>query len=151
MSELVQPIRIAGLRDMQKALKDLDGESQKELRLALNEAANVVVNVARRRVPVVTGAARASIRASSGQRSASVSAGGRKAPYFPWLDYGGTVGRGRSGKAGTVGAKEGNVKRPFIKSGRYIYPAYSAQHDNVMRLLDKRIRSLVESKGLHVT
>lgn len=139
MSELVQPIRIDGLRELQKALKELDGESQKELRLALNEAANVVVNVARRRIPVQTGAARASVRASSGQRSASVTAGGRKAPYLPWLDYGGRTGR------------KGSAVRPFIKGGRYIYPAYESQHDNVTALLTKRIRALVESKGLSVT
>jgi hypothetical protein len=139
MSDLVQPLRVTGLREVQKALKDLDGESQKELRLALNEAAQVVVNVAQRRVPVRSGAARSSIRATSGQRESRVSAGGKKAPYFPWLDYGGKVGRGRS------------VTRPFLKGGRYIYPAYAAQHDNVTRLIEKRLTDLLAKKGIETT
>lgn len=139
MSELLAPIRIDGLRELQKALKELDGQSQKEIRLALNDASQVVVNVARRRVPVLTGAARNSIRSSSGQRTASVTAGGRKAPYFPWLDYGGRTGRGKS------------IARPFIKGGRYVYPAYEAQHANIMAVLQKRITDLVESKGLGVS
>lgn len=138
MSELMQPIRVTGLREVQKALKELDGQSQKELRLALNDAAQIIVNVAQRKVPTVTGAARASIRATSGQREARVSAGGRKAPYLPWLDYGGSTGRDRS------------VKRPFLRGGRYIYPAYEEQHTNVMRLLEKRITDLMESKGIDV-
>lgn len=134
----MQPIRVTGLREVQKALKELDGQSQKELRLALNDAAQIIVNVAQRKVPTVTGAARASIRATSGQREARVSAGGRKAPYLPWLDYGGSTGRDRS------------VKRPFLRGGRYIYPAYEEQHTNVMRLLEKRITDLMESKGIDV-
>lgn len=134
----MQPIRVTGLREVQKALKELDGQSQKELRLALNDAAQIIVNVAQRKVPTVTGAARASIRATSGQREARVSAGGRKAPYLPWLDYGGSTGRDRS------------VKRPFLRGGRYIYPAYEEQHTNVMRLLEKRITDLMDSKGIDV-
>lgn len=136
MTDLVQPLRISGLREIQKALKDLDGESQKELRTALNEGAQIVVNVAQRRVPVLTGAARSSIRATSGQREARVSAGGKKAPYLPWLDYGGKVGRNRS------------VVRPFIKGGRYLYPAYESQHDNVLRLIRKRLTDLLAKKGI---
>lgn len=139
MSELMQPIRVTGLREVQKALKDLDGESQKELRLALNDAAGIVVRVAQRRTPVLSGAARSSIRATSGQREARVTAGGRKAPYLPWLDYGGSTGRNKS------------VKRTFIKGGRIVYPAYEQEHTNIMRLLEKRLTDLVESKGLDVS
>lgn len=139
MSDLVQPIRVAGLREVQKALKDLDGESQKELRLTLNEAAGIVVRGAQRRVPVRTGVARASIRATSGQREARVSAGGRRAAYFPWLDYGGRVGRNNS------------ASRTFIKGGRYVYPAYSDEYTNIRRLLEKRLTTLLESKGIETT
>ncbi len=151
VTDLVAPIRVSGLREVQKALKELDGESQKELRLTLNEAAGIVVRVAQRRTPVLTGAARSSIRATSGQRESRVSAGGRKAPYFPWLDYGGTTGRGHAGKSGNAGFSAGSVKRPFLKGGRYIYPAYSDQYANIRRLLDKRLNALLQSKGIETS
>jgi hypothetical protein len=55
------------------------------------------------------------------------------------LDYGGKTGRNKS------------INRPFIRGGRYIYPAYEAEYPNIMRLLDKRLRDLAATKGIEVT
>jgi hypothetical protein len=108
------------------------------MRPVLNEVAQIVVNVARRRIPVVTGAARNSVRVASTGTKVRVQAGGSRAPYYPWLDYGGRVGRNRS------------VARPWDPGGRYLYPAYGSQRANILALLDKRVTALIEAKGLAV-
>lgn len=132
------PIRIQGLREIQAALKEIDGEAQKKLRLVLNEAAEMVAAEARSRMPSKTGRARASVKVASSQREARVKIGAARAPYAPWLDFGGKVGR------------EGSVSRPFLKDGRYVYPAY---YDLKVRLLEKieqAIRELCEEHGIEV-
>ena len=135
----IDAISIKGLRELQAALKNLDGESQKRLRVVFNEAAETVVQGARRRMPTRTGKAKASVRATSGQREAKVSAGSKKTPYTPWLDYGGKTGRNRS------------VSRPFVSGGRYVYPTYNANKTSIQAALQKQIIELVESVGLEVS
>lgn len=145
MAGTVEPIRINGLREFQKALKDMDGESQKLLRVALNSVAETVAGGARRRVPSRTGTARASLKVSSSQREARIKGGSSKAPYYPWLDFGGRVGPGRTGP-GT-----GSVRRPFIQAGRYMYPSYSANRATVLTALEQVLVDLAENNGLKVT
>lgn len=132
------PIKIEGLRELQAALKDMDGESQKQLRLVLNDAAELVVSGARRRVPSRSGRARGSIKASSGQREAKVKGGSARAPYYPWLDFGGSVGRNNS------------IKRPFLKDGRFIYATYNDRRAAIFKSLEKGLTKLVKESGLEV-
>lgn len=134
----VAPVSIKGLRELQAALKQMDGETQKQLRVVFNDAAQAVVGGATRRVPVRTGTARKSIRATSGQREAKVSGGSKKAAYYGWLDFGGAVGRKK------------NTRRPFLKQGRYIYPAYSANADSIQKALERSIVALAQTAGLEV-
>lgn len=136
MSKALEPVRIEGLRELQATLKALDGESQKQIRVVLNEAAGIVVRGAQNRAPVVTGAYRKSIKAASGQREASVKAGGAKVPYAGFLDYGGRVGKHKS------------VVRPFQRGGRYVYPAYYAQRENILAAIAAGLTRLVASVGL---
>jgi hypothetical protein len=65
-------------------------------------------------VPRRTGRAGGTIKAASTRTEARVSEGGARAPYMPWLDFGGRVGRKNS------------VKRPFLKEGRYIWKSFGA-------------------------
>lgn len=135
----VAPVRIEGLAELRKSLKSLDADQAKGLRLDLNEAAGIVVRVARPRVPTRTGAAAGSIKVSSTQGQARVAAGGNKAPYYPWLDYGGRTGR-----------KKANVRR-FERHGRYLYPAYWSQAENITRLLSKKLAERIRGAGLEST
>ena len=134
----MDPIRVDGLTNLQKQLKAAENASPTMLRLALNDVSQVIVNVAKPRVPVRTGAAAGSLRAASTATKARVSAGGTRAPYYPWLDFGGAVGPNKS------------VRRPFIRGGRYIYEAYSQEHKNILRLLEKRMAQVVTDAGLDV-
>jgi hypothetical protein len=136
MAKAIEPVRIEGIRELQRALKQMDGESQKRLRTVFNTAADIVAQGAARKVPRKSGAARASIRVGSSQREARVKAGNaRKAPYYPWLDFGGAVGKGRS------------VKRPFAKSGRYIYPTFTENRDEIMSTLHDELIAMLKGVG----
>lgn len=138
MSGFDQPVRVEGLRELRGALKALGPDAAKALRVSLNRAVEDIAVDARRRVPTRTGAARASVKASSTQTAARVAAGGRKAPYFPWLDYGGKTGVGRS------------VHRPFRKEGRYVYPAYRSNRDDLLIGLGREITAAAHAAGLTV-
>lgn len=135
----MEPIQVENLRGLQKQLKAAENATPGMLRIALNDVSQVIVNVARPRVPSRSGAARSTLKAASTATAARVAAGGTKAPYFPWLDFGGAVGINKS------------VRRPFIRGGRYIYVAYSQEHKNIMRLLEKRVTDVIETAGLDVT
>lgn len=135
----IQRIKVDGLRDFQAALKNMDGESQKQLRLVLNESAEIVASGARRLVPSRSGRARSSIKTASSQREVRIKAGGAKASYYAWLDFGGRVGRNNS------------IKRAFVgKDGRYLYPTYNRRKAWVRENLEKGLKQLVESSGMSV-
>lgn len=108
----MDPIKIEGLNEFRRSLKKLDDDLPKALRLALNEAADLVVGEAKPRIPTRSGRARRSVRMASTRTAVRVRGGGKRAPYYPWLDFGGRVGPKRS------------IERAFIKEGRYLYDAY---------------------------
>jgi hypothetical protein len=132
----VDPIKVVGLRDFQGALKQMDGESQKQLRVVLNTAADLVIAEARRHVPTRSGKAKASVRVQSSQREAKVVAGSKKVPYFGWLDFGG---------------RAGNVQRAWRPRGRYLYPAFDRNRDEVLEVLTDGLVKLARDSGLDVT
>lgn len=139
MAIAIDPIKIEGLAEFSRSLRKLDAELPKGLRLAGNEAAQIVVDWAVARVPRKTGRAAQSIKARSTRTEARVVGYGAQVPYGPWLDFGGRVGRAKS------------VKRPFIKSGRFIYPGYSNNADQIHEVLVKALLRVAESADLAVT
>lgn len=139
MGELFEQIKIENLRELQAALRQIDGEAQKQLKDVFNTAADLVVNRARPKVPSRSGRARQSVRSRSGQRDAKVMGGSARASYYAWLDFGGRVGR------------RGSVRRQFIKGGRYIYPSYNEVQPQVFDTLQDALAALVRSSGLEVT
>jgi hypothetical protein len=133
------PIRVEGLREFSQGLKRLDGDMPKVLRLALKGVGDVVVDDARPRVATKTGKARKSVRSKSTRTSSTIAGGGARAPWYPWLDFGGKVGRSRS------------VVRPFNKQGRYIYPAYYANRDKFDVMLEDALIDVARQAGMEVT
>jgi len=137
---MTEAVKIEGLREFKRALKDVDSGLPKALRLAFNDAADVVVSDAKPRVARRSGRAAGTVRAKSTQTKARVSGGGARAPYYPWLDFGGSVGRNRS------------VKRPFIgKTGRYIYKAFFSRRSDFVDGLEEQLHDLARKSGLEVT
>lgn len=135
---MADPIKIVGLDEFRNNLRTLDRELPKALRLAFNEAADIVVQDARPRVPSKSGKARGSVKVRSTQSAVRISGGGNKAPYYPWLDFGGRVGR----KKATV--------RPFLKDGRYIYHAYFRNTTRFTEVLERNLLKVAEQAGIEV-
>ncbi len=132
---LIEPIKVEGLREFSRGLRKLDKDAPKGLRIAGNKAAQIVVDTAKPRVPLGPGRgghALSSIRASSTRTAARVSAGSKRFPYYPWLDFG--VNK--------------SVRRPFIKQGRYIWKAYSDKKIEVERTLHDELINVAREAGL---
>jgi hypothetical protein len=130
-------IQVGGLAALSRGLKAIDSEAPKELRLRLNAAANILVDAARPKIPSVTGAARRSLKARSTRTSARVAAGGDKARYYPWLDFGGE---------GRIAGRPS--KREFLKEGRYIYPTLRLKRPEIEAQLSEGISAVISSVGL---
>ena len=137
---MADAIKIDGLAQFSRNLKKLDNDLPKALRIALNEAADVVVSAALPRIPRRTGRAANSVKARSTRTLARVVGGGNRAPYYPWLDFGGRVGRKKS------------VKRPFFKDGRYLYVEYFAKRDSgeFERVLLQSLLKIADDAGVQV-
>lgn len=130
-------ISIGGLAQLSRGLRAVDKEAPKQLRIAFNSAADLLVDRVRPKVPVASGAARRSIVARSTRTSARVAVGGKKARYYPWLDFGGQ-GR-RKGRP---------APRPFIKEGRYVYPTLRLIRPEIEKQLGEALTAVVRSVGL---
>lgn len=135
MPDLVQ---VVGLREFQRSLKKMDSDLPKALRVALNGAANLIIDRAKPLIPKRTGAARNSLKAKSTQKAVRIGVGGRKAPYYPWLDFGGRTGRNKS------------VHRPFYRQGRYLYVTLEKERAAVIDIMNKGIVAVAEGAGLDV-
>jgi hypothetical protein len=117
---------------LNRSLRKLDKDAPKQLRLVGNKAALLIVNVAKPKVPIgpaAGGHASTSIKAASTRTAARVSAGSKRFPYMPWLDFGGRVGRNKA----TV--------RKFLKSGRYIWKAYDDQRGAIVETLEDGLKN----------
>lgn len=137
----IEPIKITGLAEFSRNLRKLDSDLPKGLRLASNQAGKLIVDWAVPRVPIGPGRgghAASSIKTKSTRTEARVSGGGKRYPYYPWLDFGGRVGRRRS------------VKRPFMRSGRYIYEGYAQRYEDVQAALLKALLDVARDAGVEV-
>lgn len=130
-------VQVGGLAALNKGLRGIDAAAPKELRLALNTAAQLLVDVARPKVPEVSGAARRSMVARSTRTSARVAVGGKKAPHFPWLDFGGQ---------GRIPGRP--APRPFYGEGRYVYPTLREIRPQIEARLQEAITAVVRGAGL---
>lgn len=135
---MADAIKIDGLNEFVRNLRKLDADLPKTLRVAFNTAADIVVAYARPKVPRRSGRAAGSIKARSTRTAVRVSAGGRRAPYYPWLDFGGRVGRKKS------------VKRPFIGDGRYLYAGLHAERDRIAAATVDALLEAAKAAGVEV-
>lgn len=135
---MIDPIKIEGLGEFTRNLRKLDSDLPKALRVAMNGAANVVVDWAKPKVPRRSGRAARSVRAASTRTAVRVRAGGARVPYFPFLDFGGRVGPKRS------------VTRPYKKQGRYLWAGLAANRDQVQRVTEKALLDAARSAGVEV-
>jgi hypothetical protein len=131
-------IGVDGLNEFNHALKRLDKDLPKLTRLAMNKAADVVVQYGRARIPVRTGRAKSTIKAKSTRGAVRVGEGGKRAPWTPWLDFGGRTGRRK------------RTIRKFISEGRYLYPALYEKGDEIQAALEDGLREVAAAAGLEL-
>ncbi len=123
------------MKELRRKLRDAGDGFSKELGQAGKKAADVIAAAARSRVPVDSGRAQSSIRATAG-RGGKVVGGGAKAPYYPWLDFGGSVGRKKA------------VHREFIATGRYLYPAFTDKRGEVLDVYVAAVHEVLRKADL---
>lgn len=129
-------ISVLGLKEFRRELRAADAQLPRELRKVFNVASTVVRTDAAARVPKRSGALAGSIRARSTQSEGRVVMGKARVPYAGFIEFGGRVGKGRTGK-GT-----GSVRRPFVPGGRYLYPAFLRHQVAVLAAMENGLRAL---------
>lgn len=134
----IEPIKITGLAEFNRNLRKLDAELPKALRLAHNEAGQLIVDYAKPRVPRKTGRAAGTLKVRSTRTETRVQGGSKRVSYYPWLDFGGRTGPKRS------------VHRPFIKQGRYLYPSLGRNYDKFAALLEEKLIDVARQAGVEV-
>lgn len=139
-------VQVSGLREVRAALRRLgDTESLTDVREALKDAAGVVAEDARRRVPVRSGRARDSIRPTASGNRAFVQGGKASVPYYGWLDFGSR--QPISGRPRSVGPWASPAPRG-PEEGRFIYPALDATRGDVVDALTEAIERAAHKEGL---
>lgn len=120
-----QWIKAAQASELRTALREVSDEIADLVHSELEDIARTVAASARSKVPHRSGAAQSSYRAVG----AAVS-WGEGVPYVPWLEFGGKVGR------------KDSVKRPFVRKGRYVYPAIAEQMADIEKRVDDLIAAM---------
>src|ERR1051325_10474720 len=99
-------VSVSGLKEMNRALREVDKGAPKMTKDALHGCADFLIGKAQPLIPTRTGRAKRSLKKRSSRTEVRIAVGGRAAPYYPWLDFGGRTGI------------NGSVARPFYKEGR---------------------------------
>ena len=165
-------MELRGLRELLASLRKVAPDARRELSASLKTIGKMVSTEAAAAMPRKTGKARRSVKVKvvtrRGFEGVQISEGGAIAPYAPWLDFGGTVGRGRRttarvtvarGSSGRVSVRRqilgsqgsGSVVRPFFKEGRYLYPAYYRRYDDMVAATLEAVRKAATAAGLEVS
>lgn len=113
------------MAELKYALRSVSDEVADVVLSELEDIAKGVAADARKRVPYRSGRAQQSYRA---QGAAVVFGDG--VPYVPWLEFGGAVGR------------KGSIKRPYVREGRYVYPAINAAMADIEARVDDLIAQM---------
>lgn len=131
----IAPIKVDGLKQFQRNLKTLSPELAKTLRKTLNVIADDVVQLATPHIPRRSGRAAGSLRAASTQTGSRVRGGSARAPYYPWLEFGGAIGR------------RDHTIRKHEKGGRYLFPALARERPRI----EQKLNALLEEIADEVT
>lgn len=161
-------MEMKGLNELLASMRKVAPETKREFTADLKAIGQMVQADAQAAMPRRKGKARRSVKVKvvsrRGFEGVQITEGGAVAPYAPWLDFGGTVGRGRRSTArvsihsgGRVTTQRGgsrssgSVVRTYIKDGRYLYPAYYRRFDDMVEATLDAVRKAATSAGLEVT
>ncbi len=136
----VNSVKITGLKEFQEAVRKLGYEAAKDIAEAVGaEASSLVVTRVKPKIPLgpgLGGHARNSVKAVKKGILYEVQAGGPNFPYYPWLDFGGRVGKKQS------------VRRRFIKEGRYVWSTMNDLQPEIQEIMVKYLTDTLREAGL---
>jgi hypothetical protein len=152
MADKSVEIKITGLRELNAAFRAVNTDLPKALKVEFLTIAKTIVGVAQQRMPFRTGEAASSLKPVSGATYAGIGrpAGGDlgKGAYYPWLDFGGSTGRGHIAGVGGSGA----IKRPSVgKQGRYLYPAIAESTVEIEKAADAALAKVAQDNGFETS
>lgn len=127
-------IEVEGITQLSRGLKQLDAELPKHLRIRLKAIAERVATQVRERVPHITGNLAGKIKARATRTTASVAS---TADYAAANEFGGWPKAGEHGPG-----------RPFVKEGRYLFPAVAAQRSLIEGELIAALDETITEAGL---
>ena len=107
-------VAVVGLRALNRDLNrivDDRGPLNKAMADAGRRAAQPVADAARAALPHVSGRLAGDVRVTASRSGAAVRMGRKSLPYAGWVEFGGKRHRPHESQ------------RPFIKTGRYLFPA----------------------------
>lgn len=135
-------ISVEGLTELRKALGDIGGRPlQKNFRLRMIKVGDsVLVPAIRVKMPVKTGRARSSVKAGASGSTAYVQEGGPRAPYVPWLDWGGTLK--------PTGGRHNTIRRERVPGGRYVYPTIREKQPAIVDAAGEAFNDTARELGL---
>jgi Bacteriophage HK97-gp10, putative tail-component len=128
-----EPITV-DMRAATQALHDIADKLPDELKAAGREAAEPVATTAKTLAPHDTGRLAATIRTGATRRSATVKAGGRRAPGTPLIHFG-AVRDARTGR------------RRNISPQPFLYRALDSRRDEVLDAYTRSIERLLDREG----
>lgn len=112
-------VQVDGLNVTAATLRAVDADLHRGLKPLLNEAARVIANEAKTRVPRKSGRLANSIRPASTATQGRVAMGSKRVSYAGFIEFGGRVGRHNS------------VRRAWVPSGRYLQPSLKAKRAQI--------------------
>lgn len=133
-------VRVEGLRELRKALGQIDKDLPKQLRKRFKAIGDEVAADARRTMPVDTGKARASVRSGVSGNNAYVQIGKKTVPYAAWLDFGGVLK--------PTGRRRNRIVRQRRPRGRYLYPAIDRKRDDITAAAVQAFEDTARDLGL---
>jgi hypothetical protein len=136
-------VHISGLREVRNAVRAVEKQGPQAMRAGLKDIATDVARKAAARVPARTGRAASSVKPRATQTGGAIAVGGTRAPYYAFLDWGGSTGRGH--RPGV--ANSGSVKRPWSRRGRYLYPTINDERETTIRKVDALLAALFRRYG----
>lgn len=123
-----EAIAVENLAAFRRGLKNIDAELPRMLRREMKAVGERIASDARNQVPVVTGKARKSVTAGTSGATAFLRAGGSRAPYYAWLDFGGGIPNKRNRRG-----KPPRVSRPFEREGRWLFPTVKRNRRRIIQ------------------
>lgn len=146
-------VGISNLPAWRRAIVSVDERFKAELKGEFLSVGQRIADRIRGKVPTRSGAAAASVKARATAGGAAIVRGGTAAPYFPWLDFGGTVGRGH--KPHVPGS--GSIQRyanggPWNPPGPglYVYPTISEAQPETIRAVSELMIKVGRDAGFEV-